>query len=66
MADAETLLLPLYCPLVVDGVEGKASSGRRFKRENPADIREVATVATGRTSAGFSRLNCRPLEALPS
>jgi betaine-aldehyde dehydrogenase len=45
MADAETLLLPLYCPLVVDGQEGKASSGRQFKRENPADVRQVATVA---------------------
>ena len=45
MADAETLVLPLRCPLVVDGQEGKASSGRHFKRENPADIREVVTVA---------------------
>jgi betaine-aldehyde dehydrogenase len=45
MADAESLSLPLYCPLLVDGEEGKASSGRRFKRENPADIRQVATVA---------------------
>jgi betaine-aldehyde dehydrogenase len=51
MADTESLLLPLYCPLVVDGVEGKASSGRRFKRENPADIREVATVAEEGTQA---------------
>ncbi len=51
MADAESLLLPLYCPLVVDGQEGKASSGRRFKRENPADIREVATVAEEGTQA---------------
>ena len=45
MADAETLVLPLRCPLVVDGQEGKASSGRHFKRENPADIRQVVTVA---------------------
>ena len=45
MADAETLMLPLHCPLVVDGQEGKASSGRQFKRENPADVRQVATVA---------------------
>lgn len=51
MADTESLLLPLYCPLVVDGVEGKASSGRRFKRENPADIRQVATVAEEGTQA---------------
>ena len=42
---ADDLVLPLYCPLVVDGVEGKASSGRQFKRENPADVRQVATVA---------------------
>ena len=45
MADAESLSLPLYCPLLVDGQEGKASSGRQFKRENPADVRQVATVA---------------------
>jgi betaine-aldehyde dehydrogenase len=51
MADTESLLLPLYCPLVVDGQEGKASSGRRFKRENPADIRQVATVAEEGTQA---------------
>jgi betaine-aldehyde dehydrogenase len=51
MADAESLSLPLYCPLLVDGEEGKASSGRRFKRENPADIRQVATVAEEGTQA---------------
>src|SRR5262244_3884923 len=44
-AETEGLRLPLYCPLVVDGEEGKAASGRRFSRENPANIREVATVA---------------------
>src|SRR5215510_6525647 len=44
-AETEGLQLPLYCPLVVDGEEGKAASGRRFARENPANVREVATVA---------------------
>jgi betaine-aldehyde dehydrogenase len=44
-ANAEPLQLPLYCPLVVNGDEGKSSSGRQFKRENPADVRQVATVA---------------------
>ena len=45
MADANALQLPLTCPLIIDGLEGKASSGRRFSRENPADVRQVATVA---------------------
>src|SRR5882672_7231052 len=45
MADAETLALPLSCPLVINGEEGKAASGRKFSRENPADFRQVATVA---------------------
>ena len=45
MADAETLPLPLYCPLVINGEEGKAASGRKFNRENPADFRQLATVA---------------------
>jgi betaine-aldehyde dehydrogenase len=45
MADDDLLRLPLYCPLIVNGEEGKASSGRQFKRENPADIRQVATIA---------------------
>src|SRR5215469_4537900 len=44
-AETEGLRLPLYCPLVVDGEEGKAASGRQFARENPANVREVATVA---------------------
>ena len=44
-AATEGLQLPLYCPLVVDGEEGKAASGRQFARENPANVREVATVA---------------------
>ena len=45
MADDTSFRLPLYCPLIVNGEEGKASSGRQFKRENPADIRQVATIA---------------------
>src|SRR5262249_44740044 len=44
-AETEGLQLPLYCPLVIDGEEGKAASGRQFARENPANVREVATVA---------------------
>ena len=45
MADDDSFRLPLSCPLIVNGEEGKASSGRQFKRENPADIRQVATIA---------------------
>ena len=45
MAPADPLTLPLYCPLVVNGEEGKSASGRQFKRENPADVRQVATIA---------------------
>src|SRR3989441_3114695 len=45
MADAETLPLSLYCPLVINGEEGKAASGCKFNRENPADFRQLATVA---------------------
>jgi betaine-aldehyde dehydrogenase len=45
MADDVPLRLPLYCPLVIDGEEGKSAGGRRFSRENPADVREVATTA---------------------
>src|SRR5215510_12575661 len=45
MASDEALRLPLDCPLVVNGEEGKAGSGRRFARENPADVRQVATLA---------------------
>jgi betaine-aldehyde dehydrogenase len=39
------LRLPLYCPIIIDGKEGAASGGRQFRRENPADVREVASVA---------------------
>src|SRR5437773_3062386 len=45
MATDEGLRLPLYCPMVIDGEEGKAASGRQFARENPANIRETATIA---------------------
>jgi betaine-aldehyde dehydrogenase len=45
MATADPLTLPLYCPLIVNGEEGKSTNGRRFKRENPADVRQVATIA---------------------
>ena len=37
--------LPLSCNLIIDGQEGKASSGKRFTRENPADHRQTVTVA---------------------
>ena len=43
--ETDALELPLRCPLVVNGEEGKSTSGRKFARENPADIREVATIA---------------------
>src|SRR5437773_8786472 len=43
--DDDSFRLPLYCPLIVNGEEGKAASGRQFKRENPADVRQVATIA---------------------
>src|SRR5262245_719743 len=44
-AAADSLRLPLYCPLIVNGEEGKAANGRQFSRENPADVRQVATIA---------------------
>ena len=44
-ADDDSFRLPLYCPLIINGEEGKAASGRQFSRENPADIRQVATIA---------------------
>ena len=37
--------LPLSCPLLINGEEGPATGGREFHRENPADTRQVATVA---------------------
>ena len=45
MAADDALRLPLYCPLIVNGEEGKAASGRQFARENPAEIRQTATLA---------------------
>jgi betaine-aldehyde dehydrogenase len=45
MAQTNELTTPLYCPLIVNGEEGKAASGRTFSRENPADVRKIATVA---------------------
>src|SRR5437667_11880799 len=45
MAADEALRLPLTCPLIINGEEGKSASGRQFKRENPADARQVATIA---------------------
>jgi len=45
MTDTDGLALPLSCPLLINGEEGKASSGRKFSRENPADFRQVATIA---------------------
>ena len=37
--------LPLASPLIINGEEGPATGGKEFQRENPADTREVATVA---------------------
>ena len=45
MTHDQPFRLPLHCPLIIDGEEAKASSGRQFARENPADVREVATIA---------------------
>src|SRR6266540_6511023 len=45
MAQTDELTTPLYCPLIVNGEEGKAASGRTFARENPADVRRIATIA---------------------
>jgi betaine-aldehyde dehydrogenase len=51
MATVNGLELPLSCPLLINGEEGKAGSGRQFRRENPADVRQVATVAEEGTQA---------------
>ena len=51
MAETDDLATPLYCPLLVNGEEGKASSGRTFARENPADVRRIATNAEQGTQA---------------
>src|SRR5947209_17835306 len=47
--DDDSFRLPLYCPLIVNGEEGKAGTGRQFQRENPADVRQVATIVQQRT-----------------
>jgi len=44
-AEYDSLRLPLSCSLFINGEEGKASGGKQFKRENPADTRQVATLA---------------------
>ena len=51
MAQTDELATPLYCPLIVNGEEGKAGSGRTFARENPADVRQIATNAEHGTQA---------------
>src|SRR5437899_6839378 len=43
--DDDSFRLPRYCPLIINGEEGKAASGRQFSRENPADVHQVATIA---------------------
>jgi betaine-aldehyde dehydrogenase len=40
-----SISLPLSCPLIINGEEGTATGGNQFQRENPADTRQVATVA---------------------
>src|ERR671919_1495162 len=40
-----SITLPLSCPLIINGEEGTAIGGNQFQRENPADTRQVATVA---------------------
>jgi betaine-aldehyde dehydrogenase len=51
MTSDGSLELPLHCPLIIDGEEGKATGGRTFARENPADVRQVATLAALGTQA---------------
>src|SRR2546425_6616186 len=45
MAQTDERTTPLYCPLIVKGEEGRATSGRTFARENRADVRRTATIA---------------------
>jgi betaine-aldehyde dehydrogenase len=40
-----SIKLPLSCPLIINGEEGPATGGKQFRRENPADTRQVATMA---------------------
>jgi betaine-aldehyde dehydrogenase len=44
-SDGYSLQLPLSCPLIINGEEGPATGGKQFRRENPADTRQVATMA---------------------
>lgn len=44
-SEAYPIKLPLSCPLLINGEEGKATGGKQFQRENPADFRQIATVA---------------------
>ncbi|MBM3943151.1 MAG: aldehyde dehydrogenase [SAR202 cluster bacterium] len=44
-SEGYSIKLPLSCPLVINGEEGAATGGKQFTRENPADTRQVATVA---------------------
>ena len=37
--------LPLSCKLVINGEEVSSSSGKQFPRENPADRRQIVTLA---------------------
>ena len=41
----DQIKLPLSSPLIINGEEGPATGGQEFQRENPADTRQVATVA---------------------
>ena len=40
-----SIQLPLSCPLIINGEEGPATGGKQFRRENPADTRQVSTMA---------------------
>ena len=44
-SQADTISLPLSSPLIINGQEGPATGRQEFQRENPADTRQVATVA---------------------
>ena len=41
---------PMQCPLVINGREMEASGGRRFSRENPANVNQVVTEAAEATA----------------
>ena len=40
---------PMQCPLVINGREMESSNGRRFSRENPANMNQVVTEAAEAT-----------------